>query len=414
MELRNKNIIILGLARYNSEIESTTFTLAKHFAENNKVIYIGNPYTWKSLVLPKYRETGYKDQVGGEGLIDTAVPNLKILSMPRLMSINWLPEGKAYRTLLKVNELLMKRRIDAVLKTYGIDDFVFINSYNFYYPGIGQMLKPSILVYHCVDPLVYDLELRHGRISEAKLVRESDVVICTSKQLYQEKSTLNKHTYFIPNAADISHSSKALQKDLPVYQHVANIKRPIVGYFGNIERRMDYDLLDKVTAANPGINFVFAGPLTAEFVPAWFYERTNVHRIGPVPYSEMPNVLKGFDVAMIPFKKDKVSATIFPLKLFEYLGAGKPVVATNFNPDLAEFTKSTVAYCDGAEAFSQAIRIGLESNTQDQEEERLRIASENTWQRRSSEFAALVSRYLDQKSGVRDMAFAAPVASASE
>src|SRR6185437_15452296 len=127
---------------------------------------------------------------------------------------------------------------------------------------------------------------------------------------------------------------------------------PIVGYFGAIERRLDYDLLNQVTSTNKNISFVFSGPVSREFVPSWFYERSNIHMTGPIPYEEMPQILKGFDVAIIPFKKDEFSATIFPLKLFEYMGAGKPVIATDFNPDLKAFTSSTVAYCEDALSFS--------------------------------------------------------------
>jgi glycosyltransferase involved in cell wall biosynthesis len=105
-------------------------------------------------------------------------------------------------------------------------------------------------------------------------------------------------------------------------------------------------------------------------------------------------MVKGFDIALIPFKKDDVSATIFPLKLFEYLGAGKPVVATNFNPDLHEFTQDTVTYCNNATAFSMAINEALLNDNEQRKQERLHIASQNTWEKRGNELSELIASHL--------------------
>jgi glycosyltransferase involved in cell wall biosynthesis len=398
MDLRNKNIFILGLAKYNTEIESTTFTLAKHLARHNQVFYIENPYTWKDLLLSKkHREQRKKKQLlSTNDIIETGTPNLKVIMVPPLASINGLPEGKIYRAMLKANERIIVGCIEKVIKEHGISNYIFINSYNFYYPDVARMLNPDLVAYHCVDPLVYPTELRHGMISEHKIVTESDLVICTSKRLYNEKVNLNRNTHFIPNAADIQHSSKALQPHLSVHERIANIKPPIVGYFGNIERRIDYKLIDALTEAHPNINFVFAGPIIKEFIPAWFYERANIHLTGPVPYEAMPRVLKGFDVAMIPFKKDEASPTIFPLKLFEYLGAGKPVVATDFNPDLQDFTGTAVAFCDNALSFAEAIQNSLYKDTEELRERRMAIAAQNTWEKRGDEFCALINAYFSK------------------
>jgi len=123
---------------------------------------------------------------------------------------------------------------------------------------------------------------------------------------------------------------------------------------------------------------VFAGPIERHLVPEFFFNIPNIYFTGRIAYEQMPNLVKGFDVAIIPFKAHNDSGTVFPLKLFEYLGAGKPVVATNFNPDLKYFTADLVAYCSSAEEFSNAIEDALKNNSEALERDRIQLAARHT------------------------------------
>jgi len=395
MNLSNQYIFILGTTKFDHHYESTSFTVAKYLAQNNYVFYVENPFTWKDYFKQKgtiefERRKEFFNSTSN-GIISTEIPNLKILITPPLLSINFLPEGVIYRSLLKINEAIISKRIKRVIKDQNIKNYIYINSFNFHYPNVAESLDPILKVYHCVDPLIVPFDKRHGIISEQTLVKKSDVVICTSKQLYTEKVLLNQNTHFVPNAADISHSSKALDPLLPIHSSLTGIKKPVIGYFGNIERRLDFDLIKEIADRNPDKSFVFAGPIVPEFIPQWFSKTANIFTTGRLPYDQLPALLKGFDIALIPFKKDEVSATIFPLKLFEYLGAGKPVIATDFNPDLEEFTNGTVRFCSNHEAFSRAINEELETDSPEKVKIRIEVANNNTWTRRVDEFAEILS-----------------------
>ncbi|BAV10228.1 Glycosyltransferase involved in cell wall bisynthesis [Filimonas lacunae] len=399
--LKGKNIIILGSAKFDSPIESTTITIARFLAAENTVYYIDYPLTWKD-----YFDAGKKEEVNrrkpfffSSALMSSDLPGFHIGIVPPVASINILPEGKLYRAALRFNQQRIIGKIKKLIRRYSITDYIFINSFNFHYPDIAAGLRPSLTAYHCVDPLVVDYDKKHGVISEKILVSQSDLVVCTSRQLYEEKKLQNKDSYFIANAADVSHSSKALNDDVKVYDAIAALPSPVMGYFGNIERRMDFDLLKQVVAENKDKSFAFVGPYSKEFVPDWFFHTPNIHLIGKVPYQDMPAVVKGFDVAMIPFKKDEFSRTIFPLKLFEYLGAGKPVIATDFNPDLQEFTEDAVFYCASADAFTAAIEKALaEENEVGKKQQRIHIAAQNTWDKRGQAFSELLASYLKPSS----------------
>lgn len=397
--LKGKHIFILSTAKFDGPFESTSYTIAKHLAEHNQVYYVDYPFTWKDYFELKgtaqYKTRAPYFSFSSPGVIDTPIKNLSIVITPPLASINFLPEGKLYRFLLKINERVIVNRIKGIIKRNRIREFLYINSFNFHYPGVGRKIMPALTVYHCVDPLIAEYDRKHGLLSEKMLLQSSDLVICTSKQLFESKKLQNTNTYFIPNAADLAHSKKALDATLPTHPSLENIPRPIIGYFGNIERRMDYDLLEEVIDLNPEKSFVFAGPVSEEYLPSWFKNKQNVYLTGRLPYDEMPGMVKGFDVAIIPFKKDEVSRTIFPLKLFEYLGAGKPVVATDFNVDLLDFTFDTVAYCKDARTFSDEIDKALRDGSI-HFQKRLRIAEQNTWERRAGQFSDLLESYLNK------------------
>ncbi|MDB5022000.1 MAG: glycosyltransferase [Pedobacter sp.] len=392
-------VIILGIAKYDGPFESTSYTVAKYLAKDNDVYYVDYPYTWKDWLTKKdnaYLKRKPLFSSKSDGILPTNIERLKIIIVPPLLSINFLKESAFYRYLLSINEKIIACRIEKAIGKQSIKKAVYINSFNFHYPNLRKLLSPALSIYHCVDPLILWHDRKHGVISEKLLVKESDLVICTSRQLFEEKRRLNPATYFIPNAADLSHSSKAMDPSLVIHNKLRSIPKPIVGYFGNIERRIDYKLLSDVIKANTEMSFVFAGPVQESYVPEEFYTLQNVHFIGRIPYEDMPAVIKGFDVAIIPFKKDEVSNTIFPLKLFEYLGAGKPVVATDFNLDLKEFTMDEVQYCSSADDFSAAIGWSMDNDTEESRQRRIAIAAENSWDKRLSQFKLLIEQSFNE------------------
>lgn len=398
--LHNEHIIMLGLPRFDGPYESTNITIARELAKHNQVYYIDNPLTWKDYWQLRgthalnsrkpFFDTNSNGIIQQEG-------NLYFVVTPPVPSLNFLPEGWLYRKLLSYSEGIIRKRIQRLLDSKHIKDFIFINSYNFHFPNIIKGLSSKCNIYHCVDPIIRPYDQKHGIISEAELIRNSDLVICTSKALQEAKSALHQNCLFIPNAADIAHSTKALDASLAIDEMIRDIPKPIIGYLGNIERRIDYGLVQELAALHPDKHFVFTGPVEPEFVPDWFFQTPNIHLTGRIDYDRLPALLKGFDVAILPFKKDAVSRTIFPLKLFEYLGAGKPTISTNFNPDLHSFTADTIMYCTDTQSFSEAIQTSLQNNSETLIAKRVAIAKENTWEKRALEISTAIEDYLYQQ-----------------
>jgi teichuronic acid biosynthesis glycosyltransferase TuaH len=287
MLLQNKDIVILALARFDGPYESTSYTIARFLARQNRVFYVEHPYTWKDIrALRNSPEIGVRKEKfsnSSDGLLDTDLPGLKIVVTPPVLPTNFFPEGAVYRLFHTLPERTIVNRIRKVLREQRVKDFVFINSHNFHFPGVGAALQAALKAYHCVDPLIVPYDRKHGLVSEKQIVQQSDVVICTSRELYQEKKRLNPNTHFIPNAADVSHSSKALDPGLQIHPALDGVKKPVIGYFGNIERRMDYELIKQVVETNRDKSFVFAGPVEREYVPEWFSNQPNIVTPGRLP-----------------------------------------------------------------------------------------------------------------------------------
>ncbi len=400
MDLKGKDIVIFSLFRFDADIASTSFVLAQHLALHNRVYYFDNPYTLTDLVKkrksPEIQKRRGRFGTSSDEPFTFPGSSIEIFTPPVLLPIRFLPEGRLYRSLLKVNEGIIRRKIRHVLAKRGVTDYIFINSFNFHFPGVADALRPQLRVYHCLDPIIGDFDGRHGVVSERVLVRNADLIICSSKQLFLEKSAVNPNTYFVPNAADPEHSRRALDPDLPLSPMLANLPTPIVGYLGSVDHRMDLSLLEYLAKAHPEKSFVLIGPVY-ETVSEIMRRAPNVYFPGKVKFAGTPGVIKGFDLCIIPFKKDEHSATVFPLKLFEYLGAGKPVVISDFNPDLGDFTDGAVAICANPADFAAAIEEALDQDSEEKQAERIGIAARNTWAHRAEAISDLLARALEQQ-----------------
>jgi glycosyltransferase involved in cell wall biosynthesis len=165
---------------------------------------------------------------------------------------------------------------------------------------------------------------------DALLTRRADVVIACSALLYKQKRSQARRTVLVPNGVDVDHYATIGDPGGPVAPAVAAIPRPILGYTGSVhESRLDLDLIVALAEARPHLSLVFVGPL---FLAAPSLARlahfSNVHLLGPVPYSHIAAYMQGCDALMIPHRVSAFTESLNPIKLFEYLAAGLPVVAT--------------------------------------------------------------------------------------
>jgi glycosyltransferase involved in cell wall biosynthesis len=261
-------------------------------------------------------------------------------------------------------------------------------------------IKPVLTIYQSVDDIRQAPYLcKHGPAKEDQWIEKSDFTLVTSAALKREKSAHSAKVYLLPNAADATLFRQALRDDLPMPSEITQLLKgkKIITYIGNICQRLDYVLLRKIATAHADKILLMVGPLSKHNNRnlSWLRSLPNVIFTGPKKLTELPGFLKFSDCCIIPFLCNELTKSIYPLKINEYLSAGKPVITTDFSEDLSGF-QSVVNISRDHDEFIHAIGKTIETDTESKKIERMLLASYNTWEARAHSFIDLTVEFLKQ------------------
>jgi glycosyltransferase involved in cell wall biosynthesis len=247
--------------------------------------------------------------------------------------------------------------------------------------ALVRLPKGSGLVYHCVDDVSAQPDMPSTEIGrfEEQLVRRADVVFVTSRALRDRWQRLRTVVYE-PNCVDADHFRGAapLQRgDL-----LSDVPHPRLIFAGAVAAyKMDVPLLIQLLHDRPGWRLIVIGPRQDNDAGVdRLLRMANVTYLGAKPYSELPGYLHAADVGLIPAALNTYTESMFPMKFFEYLAAGLPVVSTPLS-SLEDF--SNVASLAPAERFCEAVDSVLQGNVPPLAD-RLRVAEEHTYAARTT------------------------------
>ena len=177
---------------------------------------------------------------------------------------------------------------------------------------------------------------------------------------------------------DCAHFGKARKPETRVPEDIAALARPVLGYIGVVDERMDYELLLKLADANPSRSIAMIGPVLKveqNSLPV----RRNIHWLGRRAYADLPACCKGFDACLMPFALNEATEYINPTKALEYMAAGKPVVSSAI-PDVVRNFGSVVSIARSHEEFVSLCRSALDRPDAALVERGLAMAAENSWE----------------------------------
>jgi len=376
------------------------------FARQNRVIYFDPGRNPKRSVmsemlnnLPNYWML--HPNIAQENLIVIPTPS----SLPHARE--FLPRSVLQVTMpmvIKINAQILIRHVRKTMKALDIQSPI-LWLYNPYQIDLIGKFGEKLSCYHNYDEFANFTQ--NSRIRELvrrlddQLCSRVDVVFATSLSQAKYRRAFNSNTYCTPNGVDFDLFTKALSPETPVPSDIAGLKKPVIGFVGWLGYQMDLDLLLNIAEVYSDCSLVLIGPnvMPNNAKHHRLQALPNVHFLGQKPIGSLPEYLKAIDVALIPYLLEGYVLTAYPLKLHEYLAAGRAIVSTAL-PELRSYGH-LVHIAETHSEFISKIREALQDHSPQAIAARVAVARENTWDNRVADMYRVLRPLLSgrEKSG---------------
>ncbi len=400
------DIIINTLFRSDNAFSSVSLSFAKELAKTHRVFYVNHPYSvkdiWDLRRDEKLRErlpTILRGGVFYEKL-ETIPENFVVATPPPTVPINFLSNNGLYKTMYQYNKQVFLMAINKVINDNKIKDFIYMTCYDpFFVPVLPKEMGAALNVYQCIDDISTEAYVaKHGVRLEEQAARDSDITLVTSTNLWRHFRPIQPETHIMHNAVDISIFKNLYYRHIERPEEIKDVKTKIIGFTGNLDDvRLDYRLLRRLAEGHSDKTLLLVGPINSpEVYSEGLDKMPNVILTGAKTIYEVPNYLKFMDVAILPSLLNKMSRSVYPLKINEYLAAGKSAIATSFSDDIRSF-RPHIRIADSHEHFVQLIDEAIVDYSETKVQQRMAIGESNTWGDRVREFWDIVDTFLEKK-----------------
>lgn len=346
----HKKIVWGGSVYWNSVFQIGAKHFVKKFMDNGwQVAFLGHPLIPSNFLRLSNKEENLAQmrvwRTGGAYEFEKKLFYYTPLSL--------LPVRRKFffsnRWMLKNWPLFTFPNLKWILKRNGFLDVDALVLDSPIHACLMNIVRPKCTIVRIVDNLSGFNHTSLDMIDlECEMSRKADCVVYTSNNLESHNSILGaKRKEYIPNGVNASHFSEANAEQPSEYK---TIKRPIVVYVGAIDYWFDFETLREIAASLKDVSFVLIGP--DKLARQHFLSEDNIHILGEKPYSRIPSFLHNADIGIIPFNALKYSSlvnNINPLKLYEYMACGLPVVASSWEE--LRLINSPAALCDSPKEY---------------------------------------------------------------
>lgn len=387
MGIDPKEIVLLSTADWDNPFWTNKQHVAVEFARRGyKVLYIDS----LGLRAPSLNKKDFSRIL--RKVFKAVRPPRKVQENIWVWSPITLP-WNAYRSVRFFNKFYLSLFVKLWSKVLGFKS-PWLWTYN---PLTTEFLKLddfSKTVYHCVDEIKAQPGMPVDILEreEKTLLKGADIIFVTAPQLKMSRVQWNSNIHYFSNVADFSHFNKALTDDFSKPLDLINLTGPILGFIGAVSSyKVDMVLLCHIAKSRPNYNIVIIGEV-GEGDPSTkinlLKEHNNIYLLGPKPYSVLPQYLKYFDIALLPNNLNEYTDNMFPMKFFEYLAAGKPIVSVDLS-SIKEF-HHIVKIGHNPDEFVRAVDQVLTGDVASLED-RLSLAKEYTYESRTTKMLNMIS-----------------------
>lgn len=252
--------------------------------------------------------------------------------------------------------------------------------------GAAKGVITKHFVFDAIDNWLYHPQMKDKALIKKnyKFVDAHAELVTTVSEALTHTFPTNQNVHWLANGVDRDYFSGAIKTSLD--DHIT------VGYVGKIQDRVDFDLVEDCLKQYPFVEFIFIGPAFSqkEKIKQLDQNYKNITFTGDVHYSKLPEAMKDMDIAIIPHKVDQLTSSMNPLKLYEYLAAGKPVVTTKVagTDDISQFVFSA-----SRESFVEVlgnIITEVQNNVIKQKDVARSLPHEFSWNKRSEDYIKLL------------------------
>ena len=332
--IQGRDIIVMGIQAWDIQIGSNCKNIATQMAKHNRVLYVNPPMDRVSRYRERHTEKIKKRLAIKKGHSDDLVElgdtfwNLYPKTMTE--SINFIKNKEVFDFFNYLNAKRFTKDIRSAIERLGFTDFIVFNdSSMFLGQHIRDLLRPSCYVYYMRDYLTKNPYWRkNGGRLEPRLIQDADCVVNNSTLYTEYGKQFTEHSYMVGQGCDTTLFNDEL-RNIGIPADLEKIPGPIIGYVGFLSsRRLSIDILVHIAKARADWSIVLVGPEDDAFNTSELHEIDNVYFLGSRDASELPNYIKGFDVAINPQLINDATMGNYPRKIDEFLAMGKPTVAS--------------------------------------------------------------------------------------